>query len=44
LNAKGKGSRKACYRNEGMSPPVCHAVLSGRQLSRERASCSAVDT
>ncbi|MPR12811.1 hypothetical protein [Microvirga tunisiensis] len=44
LNAQGKGSRKACYRNEGMSPPVCHASLSYQKLSRELGPCSAVET
>jgi hypothetical protein len=27
LDAQGEGSRDACYRDEGMSPPAGHAVL-----------------
>jgi hypothetical protein len=30
LDAEGEGSRKACYRDKGVSPPACHAVLSCR--------------
>jgi hypothetical protein len=44
LDAEGEGSRKACYRNGDMSPPACHVVLSGRQLSREPGRCSSIET
>jgi hypothetical protein len=44
LDAQGEGSRNACYCDEGMSPPACHAVLSCRQLSRKPGCCSMIET
>jgi hypothetical protein len=44
LDAERKGRREACDRDEGMSPPACHASLACRQLSRESGSCGTIET